>query len=84
MAARGTLTAIVPIAVLTTALVVERREDPRRHSGRAAAVDELEHRVEVDAAVSRKPGGEVGSETDGYEASAAPPDDRAELRTSVV
>jgi hypothetical protein len=63
---------------------VERREDPRRQGGRAPAVDELEHRVEVDAAVSRKPGGEVGGETDGYEASAAPPDNCAVLRTSVV
>jgi len=59
--------------------VVERRQDSCGERGRAPAIDELEHGVQVDAAVSRQPGGEIGGEPRGYESSATPSDDRADL-----
>jgi hypothetical protein len=65
-------------------VVVQRSEYPCRDRGWAAAIDELENGVEVDAAVARQPSGQIGSEPGGNQASAAPPDDRAELRAPLV
>jgi hypothetical protein len=65
-------------------LGVERSEDPRRERGRTAAVDEVENRVQIDAAVSRESGGLLGNEPGGEEAAASPPDHGAKLCARVV
>jgi hypothetical protein len=56
-------------------LVLERRHDTRRERRRAAALDELDQRVQIDAALAREVLGEFGVEAGLSQSCATPGDD---------
>jgi hypothetical protein len=62
------------------ASIVERGEDARGKFGRAVPVDELEHGLQVDAAVYGEPGGQAVSEPGREQSLAAPLGDRSDRR----
>ena len=56
-------------------LVLERRQDARRQRGWAAALDQLDQRVQIDAALARQVLGELGVEAGTSQSCTTPGDD---------